>query len=297
MAITMTRRPHDRTRLESHFRFGRNWRSYAAGVGEREIGAAVAGLARLVPDGELADKRFLDIGCGAGLSILAARRLGATTVHGIDLDPESVEAAREVLSRFAADGSWSVEIASVLEVRPEGLGTFDIVYSWGVLHHTGHMWDALAKAAAMVAGDGLLIIALYRRTPFCRLWAEEKKFYAHAPSWVQAVVRGLYRAAFFAGLIATGRRPRDYLANYFSARGMDFAHDVHDWLGGYPYESTRPNEVRGRLAALGFSLEAVHEVAPPLRGLFGSGCDEYVARRAGQESANMNARTKGTVSE
>ncbi len=66
---------------------------------------------------------------------------------------------------------------------------------------------------------------------------------------------------------------------------MDWAHDVHDWLGGYPYESTRPNEVRGRLAALGFSLEAVHEVAPPLRGLFGSACDEYVARRIGQESA------------
>lgn len=283
MASIMSRRAQDATRLERHFRFGRNWRSYAKGVDEPQIAAAVAGLARLIPDGGLSGKRFLDIGCGSGLSMLAAQKLGASAIHGIDIDPESVETAREVLGKFAAEHSWTVETASILEVRPEDIGTFDIVHSWGVLHHTGDMWEALARAASLVGSDGLLVVALYRRTPFCDLWTVEKKMYAPAPRWVQAAIRGIYRGAFLAGLIATGRRPKDYLDDYFNTRGMDWKHDVHDWLGGYPYESTRPDEMHEKFAALGFSVTTVHEVAPPLHGLFGSACDEYVACRGAQE--------------
>ena len=253
----MTGQSFDDTHLESHFRFGRNWRSYAAGVGEKQIDAAVAGLKQLVPEGRLAGKRFLDIGCGSGLSMLAAQRLGASSIHGMDIDPESVEAARNVLGRFAADGSWSLQTASILDAPQEDLGTFDIVHSWGVLHHTGRIWDALANAASLVESDGLLVVALYRRTPLCRLWTVEKRFYAHAPNSLQAVVRAIYRTTFFAGLIATGRSPRGYLNDHLSARGMDWEHDVHDWLGGYPYESTQPSEVRAKLATLGFSVDVI----------------------------------------
>ncbi len=125
----MAKQIRDEIDLESHFRFGCNWRSYVAGLGEKEIDAAVLGLARLVPDGGLAGKRFLDIGCGSGLSMLAAQRLGATSIHGMDIDPESVEAAREVLGKFATDQSWSLQTASVLDARRDDLGTFDVVHS------------------------------------------------------------------------------------------------------------------------------------------------------------------------
>lgn len=275
----MTQRHADPVRLEDHFAFGRNWRSFAAGVGEAEVAPAVANLARLLPEGALAGKSFLDIGCGSGLSLLAARRLGAASIQGFDLDPDSVAAARDLFGRFADDPPVSLAVASVLEAEPEAVGRFDVVHSWGVLHHSGRLWEALARAAALVAEDGLLVVALYRRTPFCRLWTWEKRLYSRAPAPVQAAMRGLYRALFFAGLLATGRRPRDYIAGYASARGMSWHHDVHDWLGGYPYESASPAEVREALAALGFDLEAVHEARPPLAGLFGSACDEYVARR------------------
>jgi SAM-dependent methyltransferase len=234
----------------------------------------------LFPGGEFKGARFLDIGCGSGLSMVAALRLGAALVAGIDIDPESVATTRAVLTRFAAPGTWQVVQGSVLDF-PAALGRdHDIVHSWGVLHHTGDLWRAVAAAAALVRPGGLIALALYRRTPFCGFWRAEKRVYAHAPRPVQALIGGLYKAAYLAGLLLTGRNPMAYIRNYHGARGMDWHHDVHDWLGGYPYESASPEEIRARLAGLGFDMvrEFTHEAAA--KGIFGSHCDEYVARRS-----------------
>ena len=176
-------------------------------------------------------------------------------------------------------GPWRVRPASVFELSPERDGTFDIVYSWGVLHHTGDLWAALARAAAMTAPDGWLAVALYRRTMFCGFWRREKRRYAGAGPGVQRAARALYETAFAAGLVATGRSPRRYIANYRSARGMDWHHDAHDWLGGYPYELTDPASVAAFLGTRGFALERVFEHKAAALGLLGSHCDEYVARR------------------
>ena len=62
---------------------------------------------------------------------------------------------------------------------------------------------------------------------------------------------------------------------------MDWRHDVHDWLGGYPYESVEPREVAGRLQDLGFDVIRTNEQPAALGGLFGSHCDEFVAARRG----------------
>ena len=60
-------------------------------------------------------------------------------------------------------------------------------------------------------------------------------------------------------------------------RGMDRVHDIHDWLGGYPYESASPEEI---VAALpGFVLERQLLIPGRRHGLLGSGCDEYVFYR------------------
>jgi SAM-dependent methyltransferase len=265
--------------LASHFAFGRNWASYAALIDEDRIAEACRGLVRLLGSDALKGRTFLDIGCGSGLNAVAAARLGAARILALDIDPHSVETARAVLRRHAPDARAEVGECSVFDLDPAAGGRFDVVYSWGVLHHTGAMRDAIGKAAQMVAPGGLFAVALYRKTRMCALWTREKRWYAGASPPMQKAARALYITLLGAGLTAIGRSVRRYIANYKSARGMDFYHDVHDWMGGYPYESISADEVEALLRSLAF--EPVRSFTRPLSlGLFGSGCDEYAYRRA-----------------
>jgi 2-polyprenyl-3-methyl-5-hydroxy-6-metoxy-1,4-benzoquinol methylase len=268
---------------ESHFAFGRNWQDYAAKVTEASIGEAVRAMRHLVGD-TLAGVRFLDIGCGSGVHALAAARLGAADITGFDIDGDSVEAARSVLSRHLPEGGWRIERGSIFDLGPDRIGTFDVVYSWGVLHHTGDLQTALAQAARLVKDEGRLVIALYRRTWMDAFWCAEKQWYAHASPRAQSRARAAYVALFRLGLAVTGRSFREYLASYRQRRGMEFENDVHDWLGGWPYEPISPPEVVSRLQQLGFEAERVLARSGRLLGrdpgLLGSGCDEYVFRRA-----------------
>jgi SAM-dependent methyltransferase len=264
---------------KSHFKFGENWRSFVDALSERSIEEAERGLTRLFPHGELQGLRFLDVGCGSGLHMLAAQRLGSAEVIGIDLDSVSVQTAEALLSARIKSKIFSVEVRSVFDLDPQHDGVYDIVYSWGVLHHTGDMWTAIRKTAAMVAPGGHLALALYRRTPLCGFWRAEKKIYAISPRFVQAAIRAVYKAIYLCGLIATGRNPAEYKLNYVSARGMDWSHDVHDWLGGYPYESVQSRQLIAFMRDLGFSIERVFEHPAALMGVFGSHCDEFVMRR------------------
>jgi 2-polyprenyl-6-hydroxyphenyl methylase/3-demethylubiquinone-9 3-methyltransferase len=129
----------DLTRAESHFAFGRNWAEYAAKITEAEIREAEAGLVRLLGGERLDGKRFLDIGSGSGLHSLAALRLGAREVVAVDIDADSVATTHAVLSRFFPQGPWRCQETSVFELKPEEWGDFDVVYAWGVLHHTGDL--------------------------------------------------------------------------------------------------------------------------------------------------------------
>ena len=261
------------------FAFGRNWASYAALVGEREIAEAEKGLLKLIPEPELRGRSFLDIGCGSGLHALAAARLGASRILAIDYDPDSVSTTKGLLERHDVGVPWQAERIDVFDLDPGQAGLFDIVYSWGVLHHTGDMWRAVDKAASCVAPGGLLAIALYRSTRMDAFWTWEKRRYAQASPGVQRAMRALYLAAHRVCCVVFGGNYRDMVANYRSARGMDFYHDVHDWLGGYPYETALAPEVEARMAALGFTAERVFAL-PMTRGVLGSGCDEYVYRRS-----------------
>ncbi|MFC3069206.1 class I SAM-dependent methyltransferase [Phenylobacterium soli] len=261
---------------ESHFRFGENWKSFLGVLDDERIAEAEAGLRRLFPGDELKNARFLDIGCGSGLSSLAALRLGAKDVISRDIDADSVEATRRLREMTGQTGAWNVDLKSVFEMTPESDGTFDVVYSWGVLHHTGDMWRAVEAASKLVKPGGLFAIALYRKTKMCGFWRIEKRFYSRAPKWIQALMQRAYIAAFYVIQRRAGKNPDALVKDYKSSRGMDFHHDVHDWLGGYPYESARPEEVKQHLP----QFELVREfVEPGGRGLLGSGCDEFVLRR------------------
>jgi 2-polyprenyl-6-hydroxyphenyl methylase/3-demethylubiquinone-9 3-methyltransferase len=264
---------------KSHFPFGKNWASYATLVTPVHVERAILSLQKLIGT-SLAGKRFVDIGCGSGVHALAALRLGATEVVAIDIDPDSVATTRKILQSFAPGGPWQVLQQSVFDLADASLGTFDIVYSWGVLHHTGAMYRALRCATELLAPTGQFVFALYRKTHLCWLWKIEKRWYVGVGPRAQSLMRagyiGLYRVAY---TVARRRSFRRYVADYSQRRGMDFAHDVHDWLGGWPYESITPAQTERFMTSLGLYRVRAFTRRHTSVGIFGSGCDQYVYAR------------------
>lgn len=267
----------------SHFAFGENWASYARLVTDAQVEQAITSLGRLV-GGDLRGKRFLDIGCGSGLHSLAALRLGASEVVALDIDPDSVATTRQLLTKHADGAPWSTQVTSVFDLQPGATGCYDVVYSWGVLHHTGDLYRAFRSAAALVAPGGRFVFAVYSRTPLCWFWKLEKRWYSGATPTAQARARSLYVGLFrilypmthhdsFSEFVAK------YGAKYGQMRGMDFYHDVHDWLGGWPYESISPAETERFMHRLGLRQVRAFVRERRTLGLLGSGCDEYVYGR------------------
>lgn len=263
------------------FEFGENWANFLSVLDEERITAAERGLQRMLETERLDGLRFLDIGSGSGLSSLAARRLGAT-VHSFDYDPQSVACTSELRRRyFANDSDWVVERGSALDADfLRRLGSFDIVYSWGVLHHTGSMWQALENAVIPVAPNGRLFIAIYNDTGSqSRRWARIKRTYNGLPSVARRpfAVAVTLPAEAKSALSATLRgRPGDYLrswTDYRRRRGMNKWHDIIDWVGGYPYEFATPDQIFDFYKAKGFTLVKMK------CGVVGLGCNEFVFER------------------
>lgn len=259
---------------ETHFEFGQNWADYANRIGDAEANEAKRALLRLVNESEFKGASFLDIGSGSGIHSLAAHMLGVSSITAIDIDKESVETTRKTLEKFGV--SARVECKSIFDKND--LGQFDIVYSWGVLHHTGDMWTAVRNAAAYVKPGGLFVIALYQKTPLCGAWVVEKRLYTAAPPMLRKMASGVFGTVLLAAKSLRGHNPVAHVRNYRNARGMSFWHDIHDWLGGYPYESSTPQETATFVTRLGFEPVTIGDLKPGL-GVFGTGCAEYVFRR------------------
>ncbi len=281
------RRPAETTSGPT-FGFGRNWRVFLRRLSEEKIKAATRSLSVLLGPDTLRGKRLLDIGSGSGLFSLAAMRLGAAAVRSFDADPESVACEVELKRRFhPGDARWTVSAGSVLDAKfLESLGTFDVVYSWGVLHHTGSMWAACGNAAAAVVPGGILAVAIYndqgRRS---RVWRRVKKAYCGTPEPLRTVLFLPIPAYFEAkralqGLAGGGRRARP--ARDQVARGMSPYCDWIDWLGGYPFEVARRDEVVSFFEGKGFRLEKLVSVGG------GSGNNEFVFRAPLEDSAERH---------
>jgi SAM-dependent methyltransferase len=276
MQATLERNKDDR-----RFGFGDNWLDFAQSLSAEQIVEAEKSVSNLLGRDSLAGMSFVDVGSGSGLFSLAARRLGAR-VHSFDYDENSVVCTRRVRDlHFPDDRHWTVERGSVLDRDYlRRLGTFDVVYSWGVLHHTGALREALAAACRLVAPGGLIAFALYHRTLLCGPWRLEKRWYAAASPEAQRCARAIYIALLRLRFALTRGGFQSYVENYKSLRGMRFEHNIHDWMGGYPYESICGGEVEALMRPLGFARVSA-TMTPTTFGLFGSGCDEYLYRRAG----------------
>ena len=267
--------------MKTHFAFGENWASYAEGIRDTQIAWSERCMQSLLGEAWVRGKKVVDVGSGSGLHSAAALRLGAASLLALDRDPASVATTRAVLRRYAPPGaSYDVREADILALDPAAIGRFDLVYSWGVLHHTGAMNKAIERAAALVEPGGRFAFALYRKTWLCPLWTLEKRWYSRASTAAQDRLRALYIGLYRLRAKVAGQDFARFLRDYSQQRGMDFAHDAHDWLGGYPYDSIDAAGVGRLMDRLGF--RHIHSnVTPKHIGLFGSGCDEYVFERTG----------------
>jgi len=266
------------------FEFGKNWKRFLRGLNEGQIKEAEESLREMLEVSDLSGNRFLDVGSGSGIFSLAARRLGAR-VHSFDYDPESVGCTRELKRRyFCDDPTWTIEEGSVLDANYlSSLGKFDVVYSWGVLHHTGKMWQALENASLPVIRRGRLFIAIYNDMGWrSRIWRWVKKTYNVLPRpfktpFVLSVFVPGQTKALLESIIAL--RPRDYIASwteYRQNRGMSRWHDAVDWIGGYPYEVAKPEELAAFFQARGFQLAKLKRCDYKL------GCNEMVFVRGAE---------------
>lgn len=260
------------------FQFGQNWSQFLSAIDEERIQRAEKSLKEMLELDSLVGKSFLDIGSGSGLFSLAARRLGAR-VHSFDFDPKSVYCTRELKKNyFREDDSWKIEEASVLDPEfMKSLGQFDVVYSWGVLHHTGQLWSALENAQGRVAPGGKFFIALYNDTGSqSARWHWIKKTYnglpgiLRTPFAVLVTVPGELKLIASSVLTLNPRRYTDSWTTYRRNRGMTKWRDIIDWVGGYPYEVSKPDDVFDFCRARGFVMTKLK------CGNVGLGCNEFV---------------------
>jgi len=259
------------------FQFGANWRAFLNSLTDERVQGAEQSLRDMLDVNTFSGKRFLDLGCGSGLFSLAAMNLGAE-VYSVDYDPDSVACAKELKRRYhKGDSRWVIEEGSALdESYLRSLGQFNIVYSWGVLHHTGNMMKALQNASIPVASNGQLFIAIYNDQYIAsKYWTKVKKLYC-SNILSRCLLKSIFIPFFAAQSIIIGlikyKNPFGQFSNYKMKRGMSIYHDWIDWLGGYPFEVARPEVLLNLYKNQGYILENLITTNR-------CGCNQFVFRK------------------
>lgn len=237
-----------RVEVESkeRFEFGKNWIDFLEKIDKERIHLAEKSLCSMLGEEQLRDKTFLDIGSGSGLFSLAAHNRGAD-VTSFDFDESSVWCTCELKKRFTPDAkNWSVHQGSVLDnTFLSQLGQFDIVYSWGVLHHTGQMWAAIDNSARLVKKRGTYFIAIYNDEGVkSRIWWIIKYIYNRLPVVLRKLFAYSLNAVVFSLVLlkyTLKLKPMTILAPLLNSsvkrpRGMSTQNDMLDWYGGLPFE-------------------------------------------------------------
>lgn len=237
------------------FHFGRNWTNYVKNVvNEKVIEEAKQSLLGYLPADYYNGKTFIDIGFGSGIFSLAAVLLGCEKVISFDSDPENLIAIKILKKRFKHmvpdNFPWIIFQGSILDKNLVNnlMNTGDIVYSWGVLHHTGNMWQAIRNTAKLTRKNGYLIIAIYNHAPTSEIWQKIKELYNRYP-----LLQPLF-GTIYGCFVCAGYMIKNKTLNLYRKRGMHVFYDAIDWLGGYPYEFADFSEVKDFIEKLGFTL-------------------------------------------
>jgi SAM-dependent methyltransferase len=272
------------------FEFGKNWQNFLSVLNEERISEAEKSLTGFLNCSDLSGLRFLDVGSGSGLHSLAARRLGAEVV-AFDYDPQAVACTLQLKQRyFHGDSLWTVYQGSALDLDfIRQLGRFNVCYAWGVLHHTGSLWQALDIAQGTLEENGLLFIALYNdQGLISAFWRLIKRVYCSGVTGRWAMTLIFFPLFFLGGLLIDFISRRNPIARYrehIRYRGMSLIHDWRDWLGGYPYKPARPDEVITFLKRRGFELLRFE----PTRHGFGN--NQYLFRKSVSINKNTEENT------
>lgn len=270
---------HYRNESELRFSFGKNWKRYLKSVGAEEIEEAKRSLELVIEGLDLSRSSFLDIGSGSGLFSRSAYELGFSQVISFDYDQDSVDATSFLQKQSGSlENVWKVMPGSVLDKDfMQGLGVHDVVYSWGVLHHTGDMWKAIDLAAASVKLGGKFYIALYNDQGWIsQYWYSVKRFYVGSSKIVRLFMLLFFWTYFGFGLFVADllRRRNPMKRHTGDARGMKFFTDVIDWVGGFPFEVASTSSVVSYMGLRGF--EPVWQKSVGKR----HGCNEFLFQRA-----------------
>jgi 16S rRNA G966 N2-methylase RsmD len=261
------------------FEFGKNWSDFIQNsMSPERVEAAKKRLLAALRLPDLKGKTFLDIGCGSGLHSLAAVRAGAAQVVSFDFDDNSVTTTKYIKQTYADDSKWVIMKGSVLDAEfMKRLEPADVVYAWGVLHHTGNMWQAITNARIPLITNGVMFVALYSYTayqnsahsgmPTPEQWLKIKQLYNCCPVLLKRMMEWLYVFMVFLkppilrswSII---KRYRDFVQlkqNYVQQRGMEIWTDIRDWLGGWPMEFVKELEL-DRFAREELDLEMVEMI-------------------------------------
>ena len=258
------------------FDFGSNWKEFSAkALSPEKIQQARNDFQTLMAGINIRGVTLLDIGFGQGLTLLISTELGAITA-GCEINPISIEVLEFNKQKFPKIKDCSIPIITGSILDPKIISDlkkvdflhgnlYDIVHSWGVLHHTGNMWEAIKITSDLVKPNGHFIISIYNRHWTSKIWLLIKWLYNKSPQIIKKLlVYTFFPIIYVAKYIVTGKNPAK------SKRGMDFYFDVIDWVGGYPYEYATKDEIAKYVENLGFKcLRCISATVP-------TGCNQFV---------------------